>query len=303
MEIEYSDGHAIEERILELIRQAPKRDSSESIAQSQYAQWPVRYHLCPERANLLRPFHFRGLDVLELGAGMGAVSRWIAEEARSLHVVEGTHARFKVLSERLKDLSNWSGEVGNFQDFETDRRFDAVCLIGVLEYSELFLRNTGGSPHLWLLQRCRQFLKPGGILIVAIENALGLKYWNGAAEDHRATLFDGICGYPASATPRTFSRKELKQLLVEAGYGEVDVFYPFPDYKIPRTILSEGLFEKAPALAAELAAGLPSHDYLGLPLVKYFPDTLACENLARAGLLADFSHSFWWWLVQTAIRP
>ncbi len=293
MDIEYSDGQEIEGRILRLIREAADRSSAHAIAGEHYGQaWPIRYHLCPERSNLLRPFDFTDLDVLELGAGMGAVSRFLAEKARSLYVVEGTRPRFEVLSERLADLSNWDGEVGNFQTFQTDRRFDVVCLVGVLEYSELFLKGTGESPHLWLLKRCRQFLKPGGVLLVAIENALGLKYWSGAAEDHRATLFDSVVGYPDTATPRTFSRKELRGLLTDAGFGHVDGYYPFPDYKVPTTVVAEALFEKSPQLAAELAVVEPYRDYLGHPLIKYFSDTLATENLARSGLLAEFSNSF-----------
>ncbi len=292
MDIEYSDGAAIEGQILRLLRQVGQRGSGEAIAESQYGSWPVRYHLCPERSNLFRPFNFDGLDVLELGAGMGAVSRLIAEKAASLYVVEGTQARFEVLSERLSDLTNWAGEVGNFEDFHTSRRFDVVALIGVLEYSELFIKKGGKEPHLWLLKHCKQFLKPGGLVVIAIENALGLKYWNGAAEDHRATLFDGVVGYPDSPTPRTFSRKALTELVEKAGFSQVDAFYPFPDYKVPTTVVSAALFDKAPDLCAELATVEPYGDYLGHPPIKYFSDTLAAQNLSQAGLLADFSNSF-----------
>lgn len=293
MDIEYSDGMEIEGRILSLIRQASDRGAGTAIAAEHYSAWPVRYHLCPERANLLRPFRFQGLDVLELGAGMGAVSRFIAEQAQSLHIVEGTQARFDVLTERLAGLNNWSGEVGNFQDFRTERRFDVVCLVGVLEYSELFLKETGGeSPHLWLLKHCRGFLKPGGVLILAIENALGLKYWNGSAEDHRATLFDSVVGYPDTPTPRTFSRKALQGLLTSAGFDAVDEFFPFPDYKVPTTVIASALLERSPALAAELAALNPFHDYLGHAPRRLFPNPLALENLSAAGLLGEFSNSF-----------
>lgn len=293
MDIDYTDGDEIEARILELIRQSPQRHSSQATASHLYGEsWPVRYHLCPERANLLRPFDFSGLDVLELGAGMGAVSRYLAENARSLHVVEGTQSRFSVLTERLRGLTNWTGQVGNFETFETHKTFDAVCVVGVLEYSELFLKDVGPNPHLWLLKRCRSLLKPGGVLFLAIENALGLKYWNGCAEDHRSTLFDGIVGYPDKPTARTFSRKELQGLLTQAGFGQVDGFYPFPDYKVPTTVLSDGLLERAPKLAAELAVTEPYVDYLGHAPIKYFSDTLASDHLSRAGLLAEFSNSF-----------
>ncbi len=295
MEISYTDGKAIEARVLDLVSQAAEgdgRSSKERIAGHLYHEWAVRYHLSPERSNLLRPFDFTGLDVLELGAGMGAISRHLAEQAAHLHVVEGTAARYKVLSERLKGLSNWTGQVGNFQDLALDRRFDVVVLIGVLEYAELYLTEVQGSPFLWLLNKAQSLLKPGGVVVVAIENALGLKYWSGAAEDHRSSVFDSICGYPNSPTARTFSKVQLKGLLTEAGFEQQDLYLPYPDYKIPSTVLSEAVVRENPALATELATLQPYDDYLGVERLQLFSDVLASEQLAQAGLLADFSNSF-----------
>lgn len=73
----------------------------------------MRYHLSPERGNLLRPFSFDGLDVVEFGCGMGAMSRVVAESCRGLYLIEGTQSRFDGASARLKDLKNWSGVVSS----------------------------------------------------------------------------------------------------------------------------------------------------------------------------------------------
>ncbi len=88
-EIGYSDGSRVEEEIHALIAGAEKLGSDVSLGHEKYGSWPVRYHLCPQRANLLRHFDFSGLSVLELGSGMGGVSRFLAEKAESLTVIEG----------------------------------------------------------------------------------------------------------------------------------------------------------------------------------------------------------------------
>ena len=69
MGIRYSDGDASETRVLRLLESASVLGSEAAIGQEHYGDWPVRYHLSPERANLLRHLNLKGLDVLELGLG------------------------------------------------------------------------------------------------------------------------------------------------------------------------------------------------------------------------------------------
>ena len=47
--------------------------------------------------------------------------------------------------------------------------------------------------------------------MLAIENRMGLKYLNGAREDHSGRAFEGIQGYPWGAgSPVTWSLRELR---------------------------------------------------------------------------------------------
>ena len=43
-------------------------------------------------------------------------------------------------------------------------------------------------PYVEMLRKIRNHLNPGGKIVIAIENRLGMKYWAGCAEDHNAAL-------------------------------------------------------------------------------------------------------------------
>ena len=290
--VEYSDGPSAECLILEILEAAKDLGSAQSIAPERYSTWAVRYHLSAERANLLRHLCFEGLDVLELGAGMGGASRFLAERARALTVIEGTEARARALRSRLRDLDNWRDVVGNVLAVRLDRTFDVVCVIGVLEYAELYVATAPGeSPFARFLETAVGHLSHDGVLVLAIENKLGLKYWSGAAEDHSNVPFAGVCDYPRSPSPRTFSRRELLGLLRAGGLPEVDEFFPFPDYKVPSSVISADLVALDPELAASVATGGPLDGQSG-PRMRLFPEQLAAKSIARAGLLSELANSF-----------
>ena len=50
------------------------------------------------------------------------------------------------------------------------------------------------DPFVDYLKRIRTHLAPGGRLVIAIENRIGLKYWAGATEDHTGIYFEGAGG-------------------------------------------------------------------------------------------------------------
>ena len=47
-----------------------------------------------------------------------------------------------------------------------------------------------------MLRRIAGHLAPGGKLVIAIENRLGLKYWAGCTEDHVGKYFESLENYP-----------------------------------------------------------------------------------------------------------
>lgn len=291
-EISYSDGD-IENEILQTLKEATNVSSNAQIAvERQRENWAYEYHLNTSRSNLVRHINFQGKRVLEIGAGMGAVSRYVAEGAAFLQIVEGTSRRLNCLKERLRGLSNFDVFCGDFSKFTIEEKFDVVLVVGVLEYAEIFFEaQAEKNPHLEFLKKARSHLAPNGILVLAIENRLGIKYWAGATEDHTGGFFDGILGYSADRGVKTFSRKELEGLLTLAGFESIRLQCPFPDYKLPTKIIDQELEEKSSKIFAEMAYGNLARDYSRMRLVL-FNESVAFQSLKNSGLLCDFANSF-----------
>ncbi len=291
VQFDYSDGDAAEESVLACLRAAKDRSAGADLGgDSAGASWPLRYHLSQRRANLLRHLDCRSLRILELGAGMGAVSRFLGEHAARLVAVEPSARRAEALRLRLEGLPQCEVQVETVAGFATTERFDLVCVVGVLEYAELFSQ---GEEDPWqaMLQRARSFLRPGGVLLLAIENQLGAKYLTGCTEDHSGKLFDGVLDYPITPCARTFSRRELRGRLDKAGLDAQRWYFPFPDYKLPAAILDERFVQHWPEAAADLACNRSWEDY-SQQRADLLPDYLFARSLSNAGLLADFANSF-----------
>lgn len=237
----YSDGDAVERRILGIVRHCSDPSLfSEELAQA-ISDWPSLYHLGRGRVNLLRPFrHLLTGSVLEIGCGCGAITRALGEFGSDVVALEGSSVRAEIAAVRCRGLSNVAVVCDSFDSFESAARFDVVTLIGVLEYArQYFSAETGQDPVAATLARARSMLKPGGVLLLAIENQLGLKYFAGRPEDHNGLPMYGIEDLYGSTDAVTFGENELRGLLSAAGWGHQRWWYPFPDYKFPISILSE----------------------------------------------------------------
>lgn len=247
-------------------------------------RWPVLYHLSSKRYNLLDGFSFKeNASVLEIGCGCGAVTGILCHKAKSVTAVEISPRRAEIAAYQNKNRDNLTICVGNLNDMNFKEKFDYVTLIGVLEYAGSFTHTD--NPWLDFLFSCKKFLKSDGKIIIAIENKLGMKYWSGAREDHTGGYFDGMEGYDTNAV-KTFSRKELKELLLSAGFMDIEWFYPHPDYKFPIDIYSDNHLPTVSQLK-EVANWPYDHNR-----VEIFSENKAFFNILNAGLYPEFSNSF-----------
>jgi hypothetical protein len=78
--ITYSDGDEVERRLLDIINNASDLSVLSDELKPHCTDWPSLYHLSSSRANILRPFEDDLIgDVLEIGAGCGAITRYLGE--------------------------------------------------------------------------------------------------------------------------------------------------------------------------------------------------------------------------------
>jgi SAM-dependent methyltransferase len=289
--IAYSDGDVAEERLLSALRQCSDVSAASEELRVHITDWPGEYHLSPVRHNLLRPFPFKKTDrILELGCGCGALTRYLGETGANVTGVEGSKRRAAIAAERCRDLPGVRIYCDNIAGFGSNEKFDYVTLIGVLEYAPLFINSD--DPVNFCLKCARSFLKDDGILIIAIENQLGLKYFNGCSEDHLGIPYFGINDLYTGKTPVTFGRKEISGHLRRAGFENLHLFYPFPDYKLPDIILSDAAFRHKDFRVADLLYRLNSRDYTTATHRNFF-ENLAWNPLERNGLILPI-HSLYW---------
>jgi len=289
----YSDSDAAENELLEILQRTEDKSTVSSELEKSIHNWTTRYHFSSARANIIRSLDFlpENSKVLEIGAGCGAVSRYLGERFNSLDAVEGSYRRACIAAERCKDLSNVKIFNSPLQDIVFEKEYDLVMLIGVLEWAPLFYNEniTQEEAASKMLEHACSALKSDGAVIIAIENKLGLKYWSGCREDHTGRFFDNIHGYPDERTAITFSRNELSNLLDRVDLKDHQFFYPFPDYKLAHTVISDVSNPESYYL----------HNWCTEPFYDnsatrefYFNEGLAAKSLMKSSLFYDFSNSF-----------
>ncbi|MBE2258379.1 MAG: class I SAM-dependent methyltransferase [Candidatus Accumulibacter sp.] len=293
-EFAYSDGDEAEEYVFKCIREAGDVSDNSPELVRWARDWSSYYHLAAGRANHIRVLDLpRELSVLELGSGCGAVSRYLGEHHHEVHCVEGSPRRAMITRERCRGLKNVKVFCADFRKLELTPEYDIVLLNGVLEYAPVFFAAEGRSPAeatAALLALARSALRENGILLIAIENKIGLKYWCGATEDHTGRLFDGIHGYPTPGTARTYSRRELGDVLDASGFAFHQFYSCFPDYKFPTTVLADD-HAAHPDLFIHNWIEYPAENP-GIARDYLIHEGLAARSLSDAGLIHEFANSF-----------
>jgi len=287
-EFNYSDGEESEARLYQILSTTDDLSCESQELQEQICDWPTQYHLSNTRANLLRPLNLDGVTrVLELGCGCGSITRYLGEQDK-LHIdaIEGSQTRARLAALRCNDLPNVTISSANFNEIEIpEDYYDLVLFVGVTEYAGRFSkRKTDQEALADLLSLGKKVAKPDGVVLVAIENRLGVKYLLGASEDHYAVPYIGIDNYQQSTGIRTYSQSEWRQHLKE--FAAIQFMYPFPDYKVPTAVIKEVSIEAAQALD-----GHRSRDY-----VSAFDigdnESKIWEGLAQAETLGEHANSF-----------
>jgi O-antigen biosynthesis protein len=242
--VDYADG--AEPTVLATLRVAGDVSAGSTELAASITSWETAYHFSPGRLGLLAPLRLRtGARAVDLGCGTGVLTRALGEAGLDVYGVEGAPDRAAAARERCRDLPNVTIATANLTGALTGGEpRDLILLCGVLEYSELYAGSAGA-----VLAEAAGALAEHGVLAIAIENQLGLKYLLGGSEDHHGKAWIGLTDYPGpDPVPRTWSRRALSGMLHAAGLPAQRWLLPYPDYKLPRVVLDESAFAEQDAV-------------------------------------------------------
>lgn len=232
----YSDGGENELHLLEIAQKYPEDLSADYVENKNH--YLLDHTFSVVRRNLLNWYPFRkDTELLEIGAGLGALTGLFCDRCKTVTALEMSARRADVIRARYKNRNNLTIINADINNWDTNKRFDYVVFVGVLEYAAVF--SDSPDPFIEFLRNSSKLLNEGGIILLAIENRFGLKYWCGAAEDHLRLPFVGIQGYSHHKSPETFSKKALHNMLNGVGLRASRFYYPLPDYKFPSAIFSD----------------------------------------------------------------
>ena len=279
----YCDGE-IEDELLEIARSCAAVEYQRIIEERK--SWEVLYHLSPLRENIVEwlPIN-RAMKVLEVGSGCGAITGALSRRAGEVTCVELSKKRSMINAYRHMEADNVTIHVGNFQDVEPDlpEDYDYICLIGVFEYAQAYIGS--GMPYDDFLRIIKKHLKPGGHIAIAIENKFGLKYWAGCREDHLGTYFSGIEDYPDGGVVRTFTKDGLLAIAKRCGFSQMQMYYPYPDYKFMTTLYSDRRLPQR----GELSNNMRNFDRDRMQL---FDEKRVFDTILKEGQFPLFSNSY-----------
>lgn len=190
--------------------------------------------------------------VLDIGAGTGPLSFAAAPLVRQVISLDATFSFVEFMRIRADEegLKNVLPVYSDLKNIPLDHgSADLVILNGVLEWLPAFYG--GGGPEevqIECLRHINRYLKPGGMIYLAIENRFGLKYWFGAKDEHTGLRWVTVLPRPladlyhiirhrAPYRNYTHSPSGLRRLFDRSGFDAVRMYTPVPDYRNIRYLI------------------------------------------------------------------
>lgn len=241
--------------------------------------------LTKKRENILKWYPLaENASVLEVGAGYGELTAYLCEHVNQVACYERKTERINVIKMRCAAYKNLTCYSGHLQEQQWMETFDYIFIHDIFALSRKFFKGTDASVE--MLRFLLPYLKADGRLLLTIENRLGLKYFAGAAEEISTQLFWGLKSFEEDERCRTFSKKELEEILRESGFTYVNWFYPYPGLVYPMEIYTDEIMDK-------IVYGISRPDYeLVSDRYQFFDEQRMFWTLHKEGIADRFVNAF-----------
>lgn len=206
-----------------------------------------QYYCSPVRTNLLNWYKFsKEESLLETNSIGGVLTDFFCNSLGKVVSIQQQKSISDICASNLEII------IGKYKNLIISDRFDYVAVIEDIASDEEFLINVD------ILHHVKQNLKEKGTLIIALNNRNGMKYWSGAAEEYSGKPYAGLIGRSDKQRIHMYSKPELEKILKEAGFVNIEFYYPVPDFVFPSAVYSDDylpqqgdLREQSPAYQGE----------------------------------------------------
>ena len=193
------------------------------------------YAFSPLRENLFEWVEFEpDARILQIGSDYGSFTGILAERVKEVVVLDPRDENLEVNRLRHGARENVIYVRGDLRDqvqwkvykpkLEADAKeimcqpFDYIVLGG-------FLMECKKEEAIGLLREAADYLKPGGVMLAAVENETGVRYWMGAPKQENSYLEPEF--------------RSLFEKLKKTWGGSFTMYYPVPDYRYPVAVYSD----------------------------------------------------------------
>lgn len=164
-----------------------------------------------------------------------------------------------------------------------EEKFDVILLTNVLKHSG----DLCGSTE--VLLSCKNKLRDGGRIIIICDNPLGMRYWAGMSQgnenDGETSFFASLQGETTEISKYEFTKKELEQMIQDAGLAYEEFYYPYPNTTYPMAIYSDSYLPHKGELNI-------NNYYMGVTHMELFDETKAFDTIISQGMFPFFSNSY-----------
>ena len=193
------------------------------------------YAFSPLRENLFEWVEFEpDARILQIGSDYGSFTGILADRVKEVVVLDPRDENLEVNRLRHGARENVIYVRGDLRDqvqwkvykpkLEADAKeimcqpFDYIVLGG-------FLMECKKEEAIDLFREAADYLKPGGVMLAAVENETGVRYWMGAPKQENSYLEPEF--------------RSLFEELKKTWGGNFTMYYPVPDYRYPVAVYSD----------------------------------------------------------------
>lgn len=278
-----------------------------------------------------------GSVVLDAGSMWGGLTIPFSQKCKQIFAVDQTWESLRYLAARasIDDISNIIPIESTIAKLPfSDQKFDLILLNGVLEWvatdDEVVLerdwnKSSGNivavsgaktDPRLLqlnVLEELARTLSENGSLYIAIENRIGLQYFAGYPDDHVNVRFVSflprsianlVTKFIKGTEYRTYlySPRQLKKLLNEAGFRNVELYTSFPHYNIISRMVNFENFDSLKSIPLDGSAPLNKSGKIKVALFglawRLIPNPIRKHFTPSIGVIATKGTNPVPWLVQ-----